>query len=352
MEFLELVKNLFLSALVLAVVGGCVYLAHRRLTDIYADRHHQQFRRQLITVGVVLFGLLIAILLLPISDTMRGQLLSLVGILLSATIALSSTTLVGNIMAGIMLKTIRNFGPGDYIRVGDYFGRVSEMDLLHIEIQTEERDLTTLPNMFLATNPVRVMRSSGTVLSVEVSLGYDVSRHTVEELLLQAATECGLTSPFVQIRDLGDYSVTYAVSGLLTELNLILSKRRELRGLTMDALHEANIEIVSPTMMNTRAYDPENLFVPANRAAPENSLSSATPDALVFDKAERAETLEKLRERHSKLKLRLKEYEAIISEHPTGTAHAAAVADKQSTETRLMRLDAVIKNREEKISDD
>ena len=70
--------------------------------------------------------------------------LQLYGIVLSATIALSSTTLVGNAMAGIMLRTLRNFSPGDYVHVGDYFGRISEMDLLHTEIQTEERDLTTL----------------------------------------------------------------------------------------------------------------------------------------------------------------------------------------------------------------
>ena len=61
--------------------------------------------------------------------------------------------------------------------------------MLRTEIQTERRNLTTFPNLYLVTNPVRVMRSSGTVISVEVSLGYDVSRHLVEKLLLEAAEE-------------------------------------------------------------------------------------------------------------------------------------------------------------------
>ena len=129
----------------------------------------------------MLVGILFLILFLPLGDTLRGQLLSLYGLIISATIALSSTTLVGNIMAGIMLKTIGNCRPGYYITVGDYFGRISEMDLLHTEIQTEERDLTTLPNMYLVTHPVRVMQTSGTVIYVELSLGYDVSRHQCGE---------------------------------------------------------------------------------------------------------------------------------------------------------------------------
>jgi len=37
--------------------------------------------------------------------------------------------------------------------VGDYFGRVTERGLFHVEIQTEDRDLATLPNMFLVSQP-------------------------------------------------------------------------------------------------------------------------------------------------------------------------------------------------------
>ncbi|MGB8329288.1 MAG: hypothetical protein WCE62_04110 [Polyangiales bacterium] len=44
-----------------------------------------------------------AALQLPIGDAPRGQLLSLLGLLVTAAIALSSTTLLGNAMAGIML---------------------------------------------------------------------------------------------------------------------------------------------------------------------------------------------------------------------------------------------------------
>ena len=51
---------------------------------------------------------------------------------------------------------------GDFISAGDQFGRVTERGLFHTEIQTETRDLTTVPNLFLVTHPVTTVRSSGT----------------------------------------------------------------------------------------------------------------------------------------------------------------------------------------------
>ena len=154
---------------------------HQRLLKAYADKPAEQYRRQLIWLGLALFGLVFVIAVIPIGDAMQGQLLSLLGIVLSATIALSSTTIVGNAMAGLMLKSLKKIRPGNYIKVQEHSGRVSEMDLLHTEIQTEDRDLTTFPNLYLVTHPVRVLRKSGTILSVEVSLGYDVPRRRVEE---------------------------------------------------------------------------------------------------------------------------------------------------------------------------
>ncbi|MEL6216655.1 MAG: mechanosensitive ion channel domain-containing protein, partial [Pseudomonadota bacterium] len=195
MDLFEVLPLVALSLGEVALVCAIVFFINRRIAKSYADRPDQQFRRQSILVATVLTALLTIILILPVPNETRGALLSLFGIVLSATIALSSTNLVGNIMAGIMLRSVGSFRLGDYIRVGEYFGRVSEMDLLHLEIQTEERDLTTIPNTYVAANPVRVMRTSGSILSVELSLGYDVSRHEIEKLLLEAASRCDLESP-------------------------------------------------------------------------------------------------------------------------------------------------------------
>ena len=53
----------------------------------------------------------------------------------------------------------------DVFVVEGHRGRVSELGLLRTEIQTERRNLTTFPNLYLVTNPVTVVRSSGTFIS-------------------------------------------------------------------------------------------------------------------------------------------------------------------------------------------
>ena len=188
----------------LVVLFAVRYLLRQR----YESSLGYRFKLQMTTLVLSFVGLLAVIIALPISETTTGQLLSLLGLLLSAAIALSATTFVGNVMAGLMQRAVRSFRPGDFIRVGDYFGRVTEQGLFHVEIQTEDRDLTTMPNLYLVTNPVKVIRSSGTLITAEVSLGYDVPRGRVEKLLLEAAGDAGLQEPFVHIMELGAFSIT------------------------------------------------------------------------------------------------------------------------------------------------
>jgi small-conductance mechanosensitive channel len=349
MEFLLIFAQTVAAIFVITLVAR---FTNQRLVKHFEGKPHLAFRRQLIQLAGVLVIILTLILFLPLDATLRGQLLSLFGIVLSATIALSSTTLVGNVMAGIILKTIKSCRPGYYITVGDHFGRITTMDLLHTEIQTEERDLTTLPNLYLISNPVRVMRTSGTIIFVELSLGYDVPRHAIEKQLLAAARATGLESPFVQIRELGDFSVTYRVSGLLTEVNRLLDKRRELRARTMDSLHAAGIEIVSPNFMNTRNFDTSERFVPEVEEMTEAVDAGGSTDALVFDKAEEAESVTKLREKLTAAQERIKACKEVAGDTGRPDAAAAAAAEVASLEKKAERLTALINRKEAKISEE
>jgi len=286
-SFTPLLGTLVAVALTLA---GINWVLKRR----WKDNPDAQFRFQLIMLALTFAGLLAIILALPISEETRGQLLSLIGILLSAAIALSSTTFIGNIMAGIMLKVVRSARPGDFITVANLTGRITEMDLLHTEIQTEFRDLVTVPNLFMVTQPLQVVRASGSIITAEVSLGYDVTHSNVTEILCDAAAKAGLKDSFVHVRELGDFSVVYRVAGLLEDIQSLISARSKLRAAMLDALHDANVEIVSPNFMNTRALREDRVFIPSpSRKRPQTA--HAVAEDLAFDKAEDAASLEKLR---------------------------------------------------------
>jgi small-conductance mechanosensitive channel len=249
--------------------------------------------RQLLITALVGIAVIAFILSLPIGDAPRGQLLSLLGLLVTAAIALSATTLVGNAMAGLMLRSIRNFRPGDFIIVNEHRGRVSEKGWLRTEIQTERRNLTTLPNLYLVNNPVTVIRSSGTFISATVSLGYDVPREKVHECLLAAAEQANLIDPFVFVMELGDFSIAYQAAGFLEDVKYLISAESALRESMLDSLHRAGIEIVSPTFMNQRQLEKSQLFIPQASHAKKSRASSpedTRPEELMFDKADKAES--------------------------------------------------------------
>ena len=298
------VPFLALIALIFALLFGLRFLLNRR----YGEDPEAQFRLQLINLALALSGVLAIIMALPVNPSLKGQLLSLIGILLSASIALSSTTFLSNAMAGVMLRVVGGFRMGDFLRVEDHFGRVSERGLFHTEIQGEDRDLTTLPNMYLVTHPFKVVRTSGTIVGIDLSLGYDIPRSEVRKILVRAAETLGLEEPFVQIRQAGDFSITYRVAGLLKEVKKLISARSKLWGAAIDELHKAGVEIVSPTFMNTRAQPPGSQFIPkTSRSRRTNLGESDGADQRAFDKAEEAESLEELTHQRHALKGEIEE---------------------------------------------
>lgn len=289
--------------------------------------------RQLLLAAITAILAVVLILQLPIGDEPRGQLMSLLGILVTAAVALSSTTLLGNAMAGFMLRSIRNFRAGDFVIVDGQRGRVSELGLLRTEIQNERRNLTTFPNLYLVSNPVTVVRSSGTFIASTVSLGYDVPREKVEECLLQAAEGAELTDAFVFVLELGDFSITYQVTGFLEDVKYLISAESKLRKQMLDALHGGGIEIVSPTFMNQRQLQPERIFIPktSSKGKPKaDADDEPRPEERMFDKAEIAEHEAKAEER----------LKAVIEEIESLDKDKDGKADEPASEERLRELEA------------
>jgi hypothetical protein len=188
----------------------------------------------------------------------------------------------------------------------------------------------------LATNPVTTVRTSGTIVSATLSLGYDVPRKRVEQLLLEAAEGCKLREPFVQIVELGDFAVTYRVAGMLTEVKNLISTRSRLRGKMMDSLHGGGIEIVSPAFMNQRRLDLATRFIPRRETGTPPDEEATAADRLAFDKAEKAETLEALKGRQA----------GLTAEADQLRAQAKAAEDKAERE-RLRKQAEVLDARAE-----
>jgi uncharacterized protein YihD (DUF1040 family) len=146
-------------------------------------------------------------------------------------------------------------------------------------------------------------------------LGYDLNRSKIESALIEAANNTGLTEPFVYLTNLGDFSVTYKINGLLTEIDKYFTVTSRLNTNVMDQLHKAGIEIVSPNFMNQRQVN-DIQFIPKITKESKPAVDEKTPEEIVFDKAIKAdkiddkiESLKKIDEEIKQLKTALKDAE-------------------------------------------
>jgi small conductance mechanosensitive channel len=324
-------------AILVVVLAGVQWFLIGRYPNMGNER---KFPRQILMLGLGIISLLILVLALPIDTGSRNQLIGLIGLVLSGLFAFSSTNVLTNLMAGILLRITKPFRIGDFIHMNEYFGRVTERGLFDTEIQTESRELIAIPNTCLITIPVTTMRSSGVIISASLSLAYDVPHSVIEPLLIKAASETGLEDPHVHILELGNFSVTYRVSGLLADIKYHITARSDLNSNILDALHEGKVEIVSPFFLNQRVYDTEKRFIPP-RVRSKAKKSTTTAEDQAFDKAESAERLDK--EKFALIE-EIEQLEEALKE--------ARRAEKENLKTRLEKDQQLLRELERKTDND
>ena len=335
--------------LVIAIVTAIARLVQWLIRYKQGKTHKSDpFPRQFITLVAVIIAIISVILVMPVDVSVRNHLFTLLGLVLTAIIAFSSTTFAANILAGFTLRATRRLRPGNFISHDGDLGRITEIGLIQTEIQTRHRNFTYLPNTALLADKVMVINPEATIVSAEISLGYDVHHRVVEEHLFCAAEKCGLEDPYVRVRSLGDFSITYRISGLLKEVKLLITTGSDLRKAMLDCLHEAGIEIVSPSFMNQRPLSPEQVFIPQAPVSSEKPAAvsaSEAPENVIFDKANEAERIEDLKDHREQLLTRIKELETGLGKLE-GSQKAQAEQEIEASNARVKGLDAILSSKE------
>ena len=296
--------------------------------------------QQLIFVAILIIGILFIVFTLPINVEDKNLVLTFVSIIFGAIIAFSSTTFVANAMAGIMLRMIHPFRVGDFIKTEETYGRVTEIYFLHTQIQSIDRDLITIPNLALVSKPLKTIRSSGTIITASVSLGYNIPRKDIEKSLLAAAEITGLENPFVHIEKLGDFSISYKVGGLLKDIEGIITARSDFKKNVTDSLHNSDIEIVSPTYMNQKVFSEDYVCMPPKEtgAKVKEKKPEVKTEDIIFDKAILAQMLDRIHTTADGLSIRRKGMEDNIKE-----------INDETVRNKMKELLVLLSQREEEI---
>ncbi len=204
------------------------------------------------TLKIILYSLIVLLIILNIPGIDK-KILQLLGVIGAGIIAFSSSTIIANAMSGILIKVIKPYALGDVVRIGEYFGKVADIRILHTELETHTKKLLSVPNSFVMKGAVKNFSKAPPIIHTEVKLGYDIDRLTAERLLLNSAKKAGLTHPFVSITMLGDYFVTYQINGELVQrpeqFRLIESN---LKKIVLDEFLVAQKEVMTPKIVARR----------------------------------------------------------------------------------------------------
>lgn len=217
----------------------------------------------------LLYAFMIAMIYpyLPGSDSGVFQGISVfVGLIVS----LGSSTVIGNIIAGLVITYMRPFKLGDRIKLNDTTGNIIEKTPLVTRIRTPKNEVVTIPNSFIMSshtvNYSTSAREYGLIIHSEVTIGYDAPWRQVHDLLTEAALNTpGVVDdprPFVLETSLSDWYPVYQINAYIKEADKMAQIYSDLHQNIQDRFNEAGVEIMSPHYMAMR--DGNETTIPKN----------------------------------------------------------------------------------------
>lgn len=156
-----------------------------------------------------------------------------------------------NFISGVTILLDRPFRVGDWVTVGDTYGRVTELTLRSTRIRTLNREEVVFPNVFMVTEAV-TNHSSQSTLRVDVPFGVaykedlDRTREVVLELPGGDERIASSPEPRVVVTELGDSSVNMELHLHLMDPGEAVPVRFEYVEKVRKALAAADIEIPFP----------------------------------------------------------------------------------------------------------
>jgi small-conductance mechanosensitive channel len=302
----EAVIDVTPNLVALAAIGAVTYGGTRivalvsrvfedgRLTLGWLDRDLVVPTRRLANIALWLLALVAALPYLPGSESKAFQGVSVfVGLLLS----LGSTSVISNLLAGLVLTYTRAFREGDRVKIGDVYGDVVALGAFTTRVRTTKDEEVVLPNSLVQSSAVMNFRTfvdlHGVQVSSTVTIGYDVPWRTVHRLLVAAAKQVdGIAhepEPYVIQKALDDFYVRYEVRAYTDRIHELHLVEGRLNQAIQDEFFREGVEICSPHFGALR--DGNAPAIPAGRRGAPVEVQfepRAVPDPVVVESAVKA----------------------------------------------------------------
>ena len=261
----EYIPNLFTIFVICYAVKYLVrlvrYLANEvqaerlKINGFYSDWAEPTFH----IIRFLLYAFMIA-MIYPYLPGSKSGVFQGISVFVGLIVSLGSSTVIGNIIAGLVITYMRPFKLGDRIQLNETTGNVIEKTPLVTRIRTPKNEVVTIPNSFIMSshtvNYSTSAREYGLIIHSEVSIGYDIPWRQTHQLLIEAALNTpGVIDdprPFVLETSLSDWYPVYQVNAYIKEADRLADIYSDLHQNIQDKFNEAGIEIMSPHYVATR----------------------------------------------------------------------------------------------------
>ncbi|HBR1501028.1 TPA: mechanosensitive ion channel [Klebsiella pneumoniae] len=233
--------------------------------------------RRLISVVIWLFALSAAYPFLPGANSLAFKGIS---VFFGLMLTLGSTGVMTHAMSGLVLIYSRALRKGDWIRLADNEGQVSEIGVLATKILTRENYIVTVPNAVVVSGKIINLSAEsadgGVNLTTSVTIGYDTPWRQVHAMLELAARRTpGIDqqiAPVVRKLGLLDWYTSYELQVRLLPTTKLPDGRNALHSSIIDVFNEFGVQIMSPNfVMQPKAavVVPQEAWYAAPAVAPQ-----------------------------------------------------------------------------------
>ncbi len=189
------IKPIYLRALLLYISANLIISTLRLLlVYIYIKRHKLQndykdnFILGINQIASILSFSTIVVVVLYLLKINPGQLFTSLSIV-AASLVLLFKDYISNVMNGLIIMFSDQFSLNEYVKIGNYRGRIVDINLLHIQLKSDEEDVIHIPNnLVLSKDVVNYTNGNVQTMYVEFELKpilYDKLLELESELIQQ-----------------------------------------------------------------------------------------------------------------------------------------------------------------------
>src|SRR5437660_725086 len=210
----------FGAAVVLLSTALVVALINRYIWDIYFEKRKQtpipHFLREVVALIVFVVALLFVLSFVYHAERGLQSVVATSGVA-AVILGLAGQNLLGGIIAGMSLQINRPYKVGDWLKVGDTYGEVMEINWRSTRLRTNDGIYLDIPNNEIVKSTIVNLHYPTEIHAMRIRVGvdYNVPPNRVKDALTRAAQSAVNVLPEPRVKvflvDFADHAVIYEI---------------------------------------------------------------------------------------------------------------------------------------------